>query len=182
VEIDRRAFAKALAASAAGISIPSGLLHPAASQARSGISHTADAIHQDAVLKATPARVYAVLTEAKLFDGVVKLSAAMKSMGLKEAPSTLSKEPGSAFALFGGYVTGRQIELVPNARIVQAWRAGSWKAGDYSIVTWTLAPADQGTKLSLDHGGFPAGEAVHLADGWKGNYFEPLVKYLAQSH
>jgi activator of HSP90 ATPase len=177
--IDRRDFAKTLVAAAAATSIPSRLLGAAEPQADSGISHTADSIHQEAILKASPARVYAVLTDAKLFDGVVKLSAAMKSMGLKETPSVLSKEPGSAFALFGGYITGRQIEFVPNAHIVQAWRSASWRAGDYSIVTWKLTAVGQGTKLSLDHGGFPAGEAQHLADGWKGNYFEPLVKYLA---
>lgn len=179
MQLDRRAFAKSLAASAAAISIPAGLLRAAVAQADSGISHTADAIHQEGVFKATPARVFAVLTEAKLFDGVVKLSAAVKG-GVKTTPSKLTSEPGSAFALFDGYITGRQIELVSNAHISQAWRAGSWKAGDYSIVTWRLAAAGQGTKLSLYHGGFPAGEAQHLADGWKGNYFEPLARFLAQ--
>ena len=131
------------------------------------------------MIKATPARVYAALTEAKQFDGVARLSDAMKTMPLKDNPSVISNEVGGAFALFGGYVTGRQIELVPGTRVVQAWRAGSWKPGDYSLVTWRLAAQGAGTRLTLDHAGFPPGEAQHLAEGWQLNYFVPLAKYLA---
>jgi hypothetical protein len=38
-----------------------------------------------------------------------------------------------------------------------------------------------GTRLTLDHTGFPKGQAQHLAEGWQPNYFEPLAKYLAAS-
>ena len=34
------------------------------------------------------------------------------------------------------------------------------------------------TNLTLTHTGFPQGAAQGLAEGWKGNYFEPLVAYL----
>jgi activator of HSP90 ATPase len=37
-------------------------------------------------------------------------------------PAQLSDREGEAFALFDGRVEGRQIELVPGQRIVQAWR------------------------------------------------------------
>ena len=80
--------------------------------------------------------------------------------------------------MFGGYVTGRQVELVQDTRIVQVWRAGSWKPGEYSLVKFELTAQGANTKLTLDHTGFPKGEAQHLADGWKGNYFEPLAKLL----
>jgi activator of HSP90 ATPase len=144
-----------------------------------GISRTAASIHQEAKFNASPARVYAALTEAKEFDKVFALSDASKTMKLADNPSVISKEPGGAFALFGGYITGRQLELVPNTRLVQAWRSASWKPGAYSIVTWTFTPAGKGTTLSMDHGGFPSGEAPSLAEGWHKNYFTPLGKYLA---
>jgi activator of HSP90 ATPase len=67
---------------------------------------------------------------------------------------------------------------VPNERIVQAWRPQSWKPGVYSIVKFELADEGAGTKLVLDHTGFPDGTAEHLAGGWKVNYWEPLEKYL----
>jgi uncharacterized protein YndB with AHSA1/START domain len=176
--ISRRVFATHAAASLAALGVSPARLLAAVRQPDSGISHTADAIHLETVIKATPARVYGALTEARQFDGVFKLSAAAKTMPANASPSVISKEAGGAIALFGGYVTGRQIELVPNARIVQVWRSGGWKAGDYSLVRFVLTAEDAGTRLALDHTGFPQDQTQHLVDGWKGNYFEPLAKYL----
>jgi uncharacterized protein YndB with AHSA1/START domain len=144
------------------------------------ISHTAETIHHETVFKASRKRVYEALTDAKQFDKVVQLSAAMKSgMAPGAKPAEIGREAGGAFALFGAYVTGRQIELVPNERIVQAWRAGSWDPGSYSIAKFVLVEQGSETKLVFDHTGFPKGQAEHLAEGWKGNYWEPLEKFLA---
>jgi uncharacterized protein YndB with AHSA1/START domain len=144
------------------------------------ISHNCEAIHQEVVFKASRKRVYEALTETKQFDKVVRLSEAMKGgMPAGAAPTEIGREAGGAFALFGGYVTGRHIELVPNERIVQAWRPASWKPGIYSIAKFELVEQGAGTKVVLDHTGFPDGTAQHLAEGWKQNYWEPLQKYLA---
>jgi activator of HSP90 ATPase len=138
----------------------------------------AEFIHQEPVFKASRQRVYDALTDTKQFDQVSHLSAAMKSMALGAKPTEISREPGGAFALFGGYVTGRQIELVPNERIVQVWRAGSWDPGMYSIAKFALVEQGAGTKILFDHTGFPKGLGEHLAGGWKMNYWEPLEKFL----
>jgi activator of HSP90 ATPase len=69
--------------------------------------------------------------------------------------------------------------LVPDQRIVQAWRAGSWQPGAYSIVRFELTDQGGTTKLVCDHTGFPAGTGDHLASGWKEHYWEPLQKFLA---
>jgi len=110
----------------------------------------------------------------------MQLSAAMKfGMKLGNAPTEISREVGGAFTLFGGHILGRHIELVPNERIVQAWRVANWKPGIYSIASFALAEQGSATKLIFDHTGFPQGEAQHLAEGWNGNYWEPLQKVLA---
>src|SRR5271166_5544190 len=138
-----------------------------------GISHTAEAIHQEPVFKASRKRVYQALTDASQFDHVVKMSEAAQSMkSLGDKPAEISREPGGAFALFGGYVTGRQIELIPDQRIVQAWRSGIWGSGVYSIARFELVEQGSGTKIIFDHRGFPDGTAQHLTEGWKGNYWE----------
>jgi len=143
------------------------------------ISHAAESIHQEPVFKASRKRVYEALMDAKQFDKVVQLSAAMKSgMAPGAKPTEIGREAGGAFALFGGYITGRQLELVPNERIVQAWRAAGWDPGDYSIAKFQLVEQVAGTKIVFDHAGFPRGKAEHLAEGWKMNYWEPLVKFL----
>ena len=148
-------------------------------EAAEEISHAAESIHQEPVFKASRKRVYEALTDAKQFDKVVQLSAAMKSgMAPGAKPTEIGREAGGAFELFGGYVTGRHLELVPNERIVQAWRAGSWDPGDYSIAKFQLVEQGAGTKIVFDHAGFPRGKAGHLAEGWKMNYWEPLEKFL----
>jgi activator of HSP90 ATPase len=149
-------------------------------QAEGEISHTAEAIHQEPVFKASPKRVYEALTDTEQFDKVIQLSGAMKSMqNLGDKPTQISREVGGGFTLFGGYVTGRHVELLPGQRIVQAWRAGSWDAGVYSIARFELVEQGSATKIVFDHTGFPKGAAEHLATGWKEHYWEPLAKLLA---
>jgi len=143
------------------------------------ISRTAEAIHQEPVFKASRKRVYDALIDAKQFDKVIQLSGAMQSMKLGDKPTEISREVGGAFTLFGGYITGRNVELVPNERIVQAWRTGAWQPGVYSIAKFELVEQGSGTKIIFDHTGFPKGEAEVLASGWKAHYWEPLAKLLA---
>jgi len=153
-------------------------LGPAEAVAEDGVSRTAEAIHQEVVFKAVPQRIYDALTDASLFQKVESLSGAMKSVDINSHPAVISRDPGGAFSLFGGYIVGRQIELVPNQRIVEAWRTMSWAPGLYSIARFELAAEGSSTRLVFDHAGFPTGTAEHLAAGWKSNYWEPLEKFL----
>src|ERR1700691_4898789 len=146
-----------------------------------GISHSSDAIHQEPVFTASPKRVYDALTDAKQFDKVIQLSGVLQALHLPDKPAEISREVGGAFALFGGYITGRHVELVPNERIVQAWRTGRWPPGVYSIAKFELVEQDVGSKIVFDHTGFPKGEAEALASGWKAHDWEPLQKFLAYS-
>jgi activator of HSP90 ATPase len=141
-----------------------------------GISHKADAIHQEIVFKASRKRIYEALTDTKQFDRIIQLSKAGMSYGKK--PTEISREAGGAFSLFGGYIVGRNIELAPNERVVQAWREISWKPGVYSLVKFELVEQGANTKLIFDHTSFPADAADHLAIGWYDNYWDPLAKYL----
>lgn len=144
-----------------------------------GISHSNKAIHQEVIFRASPDRVYRTLTEAELFDKVVLASGALQAMGLASTPGQISAEPGGAFSLFGGYITGRHIEMSPGVRLVQAWRAGSWAPHIYSIVRFEFSAHPGGAKLSFDHTGFPNDEALSLATGWRKHYWEPLSKVVA---
>jgi activator of HSP90 ATPase len=151
----------------------------ARAEVEDGISHTAASIHQEPVFTASPNRVYEALTDAKQFTRVVELSGALQALHLPNEPAEISGEAGRAFTLFGGYITGRNVELVPNVRVVQAWRAGDWPPGVYSIVRFELVSHGSGCKIVFDHTGFPNSEAQSLARGWKTHYWEPLAKVLA---
>jgi activator of HSP90 ATPase len=142
--------------------------------------HTAESIHLEPVFKASRQRVYDALTQSQEFDKVVQLSAAAKSgMVLANAPTEISRVEGGTFKLFGGHIVGRQVELVPNERIVQAWRVVDWPAGVYSIVRFELVDQGPETQIVFDHTGFPNGQAEHLAEGWRSNYWAPLKQFLS---
>jgi uncharacterized protein YndB with AHSA1/START domain len=125
------------------------------------------AIHQEIILPASPDRVYAALTTSAQFT---------EATGGRTAE--IATTDGGAFSVFGGFIHGRHIELVPGQRLVQAWRTKMWDPGVYSLVRFTLVADGKGTKVTLDHSGYPDGQTEHLAAGWGANYWEPLTKYL----
>jgi activator of HSP90 ATPase len=184
IHISRRSLALTLAALPVGLAIADTSAAPKvrSSAAADGLSHTAEAIRQEVTLDSAPQRVYQALTATKDFDMITRLSdgaVLLNATGAK--PTSISTEVGGPFALFGGYVTGRHLEMLPNERLVQAWRAASWKPGDFSIAAFYLTAEGGKTKLNFEHRGFPNGEGAVLAHGWHSHYWEPLAKFLAQA-
>jgi|HubBroStandDraft_6_1064221.scaffolds.fasta_scaffold00926_5 activator of HSP90 ATPase len=125
-------------------------------------------LHQEIVLKASPQKSYEILLDSKQFADFTGM------------PADISRDAGGAFTMFGGMIVGRNVELVPNQRIVQAWRPASWDPGIYSIVKFELKGDASHTTVTLDHTGFPEGDYAHLDPGWHIRYWTPLEKYLAQ--
>jgi activator of HSP90 ATPase len=122
-------------------------------------------LHQEWQIPATPARVYAVLLDAKQFAKLTAL------------PAEIDPRAGGAFSLFQGQIQGRNVELVRDLRLVQAWRPSHWDAGVYSIVRFVLKAQGAGTLVVLDHTGFPEGDFDHLGAGWHGHYEQALMRF-----
>ncbi len=169
-QITRR---RALTAAAAAVALQAAALPAPAQQPAmeekpgTGPNATRTSLHQQIALDAPPDRIFNVLLDSKLF-------AAFTGM-----PAAIDPKAGGAFTTFGGLVEGRNVELIPAQRIVQAWRPASWDPGIYSIVHFELKAANGGTTLVLDHTGFPEGDFDHLDPGWHLRYWDPLKKYLA---
>jgi activator of HSP90 ATPase len=125
-------------------------------------------LHQEVDFKADPHRIYEILLDSKLFSA------------FSTEPATISPEAGGAFTLFGGKIEGRNIELVADQRIVQAWRAAYWKPGVYTIVKFEIKSQGSRTRMLLDHTGFSEGLFASLSSGWKEHYWERLTNYLAK--
>jgi activator of HSP90 ATPase len=132
-----------------------------------GIEGLLTYLHQEIEIKASRQRIYEALLDSKQFA---------KFTGM---PAEIDRAVGGAFLMFGGLITGRNVELVANQRIVQAWRPADWDAGVYTLVKFELTDWASQTKLILDHTGFPEGNFRHLDSGWYRRYWEPLRKYLA---
>jgi activator of HSP90 ATPase len=140
---------------------------PAMPGEKSNADDASTSIHQEIDLKGTPQRVYEALLDSKQFTA------------FSGAPAEIHAEAGGTFSCFGGVIVGRNVELVPGRRIVQAWRSNGWSEGSYSIVKFELNQQGAGTRLVMDHRGFPDGLREHLEAGWKEHYWEPLSKYLS---
>jgi activator of HSP90 ATPase len=131
-------------------------------------------IHQEVSFKATPEQLYQLLTNGGEFAAAT------------EKPAEMETGEGGKFSIFGGYIEGRNIEIVPSQRVVQAWRGIDWAPGTYSVVRFSLIPQGNGTRLVLDHDAYPEGPSPvypswheHLSANWPVFYFEPFAKYLA---
>jgi len=123
-------------------------------------------IHQEINFKVSAEKVYNALLDSKQFTAFSGRSA------------EINPTVGGVFSLFEKHIIGQNVELVPNQRIVQAWRVVDWPAGVYSIARFELKSQGDGTQLVFDHIGFPEGLQAHLADGWQRNYWDLLSKYL----
>jgi hypothetical protein len=129
-------------------------------------------IHQEASINAAPRAVYDVLTDGQKFAAATGM------------PAQLSDREGEPFTLLGGRIEGRQIELVPGQRIVQAGRFGAAHptcrdAGVYSVVRFTLSGLQDGTRFVIDHAAVPPEWHEHICGGYPSFYQQPLERYFA---
>lgn len=124
-------------------------------------------IHHEIRIASSPGKIYSALLDEAQFSA--------RTGG---APTSIDVKEGGAFSCFGGYVTGRNVELVKDLLVVQAWRAKGWPEGVYSMVRFELKPEGTGTVIVFDHTGYPEDGHDHLDKGWHENYWEPLKKSL----
>jgi len=123
-------------------------------------------VHQEVTFSAPPAKVYRALADSALHA---------KFTG---APAEIGASAGDAWSAYGGKISGRNVELVDDKRIVQTWRSADWPEGAHSIVRFELSADGSGTKLVFDHDAVSDEQAKHLEAGWPKMYWEPLRKYL----
>jgi uncharacterized protein YndB with AHSA1/START domain len=133
---------------------------------------TAMSIHRETRVAASCQQVFELLTSGCRFGAATG------------QPAEITDREGDPFSLFGGRVVGRQIELVPGERVVQAWRFGSahpspWAPGLYSTVRFTLEPAGNGTRVVIDHTGIPGEWIEHISLGYPAFYEEPIARFFA---
>jgi activator of HSP90 ATPase len=118
--------------------------------------------------KVSPADLYA------LFMDSAKHSAAT---GM---PANISRKVGGKWSAFGGMVQGKNLALVPERMIVQAWRSSAWKKADPdSILVVRFEKTTGGATAFLTHVGVPKYDHGGVTKGWKKYYWKPWKKHLA---
>jgi activator of HSP90 ATPase len=97
------------------------------------------------------------------------------------AKATASAEEGGSFTAWDGYISGKNIELKKDTRIVQSWRTTEFASADPdSRLEITLKKTKAGTEITLDHSGIPDRQSKAYIKGWRDFYFKPMKKYFGK--
>jgi uncharacterized protein YndB with AHSA1/START domain len=110
-------------------------------------------------------------------------------------PNDIKPEVGHCFTFRAAPVPGwdgtvhcEVLVVEPNRLLRYSWRGGSDKLEQYgakldTVVTWTLTPTAGGTRLRLDHDGFPLESFAFtkMNQGWRGKVAERIAQVLVEA-
>lgn len=92
----------------------------------------------------------------------------------------ISAKEGENFSAHNNYITGRNIKLIKNLLIVQAWRAMDWDTtDDDSTLIILLEPKGEDVILHLIQTNIPAAKAAGIDKGWFDHYWNPWKQFLS---
>jgi activator of HSP90 ATPase len=125
-------------------------------------------IEQEIIIKSPPNEIYEAFMDAK------------KHSKFTESKAKVSREIGGSFSIFEGSLSGKNVELIQDKKIVQTWRGDgdNWPKGYYSTITLVLEPVDDGTLIKFSQTDIPEGAYESVKEGWNTYYWEPLKEML----
>jgi activator of HSP90 ATPase len=125
-------------------------------------------IRQVVIFAARPHDLYEALMDSK------------KHTSFTGDKAIISRQVGGSIEAGDGYISGTNLELIPDQKIVQAWRGSDFPEGVMSKATFSLKAVEGGTRLTFTHSGVPDELLDSIKDGWLEFYWQPLAAWLAQ--
>jgi uncharacterized protein YndB with AHSA1/START domain len=99
---------------------------------------------------------------------------------MTQSVATASRGIAGAFTAHDGYISGINLEIEDNKRILQTWRTSEFGESDPdSSIEITLEPTSVGTRLTLSHWNIPDDQADGYETGWQDFYFTPMLEYFS---
>jgi activator of HSP90 ATPase len=93
------------------------------------------------------------------------------------ADAVCSIKEGHKFTAWDGYISGKNLKLVPNKKIIQTWRTTDFKAEDKdSRIEISLKDVENGCQMTLWHSKIPA-QQPDYENGWIEYYIKPMTEY-----
>lgn len=90
-------------------------------------------------------------------------------------PAEMSQVPGSEFSLWEGDITGKNIEFIPDRKLVQEWYFGDQQ--EKSIVTINILPEGGNSVVSVEHTNIPDDDFNDIAEGWREFYIGAIISF-----
>jgi len=127
----------------------------------------------DEVFPHAPETVWKALTTNELIGRWIR----MTTVGFAPVVGTRFTFQTTAAGEWDGLIRCEVLEVIPNRRLVFAWRGGHEGNTGYgskldTVVTFGLSPVAEGTRLRVVHSGFvlPRNDSAYtnMSNGWKG--------------
>jgi activator of HSP90 ATPase len=125
-------------------------------------------IEQEIIIQSTPHEIYEAFMDSK------------KHSKFTESKAKVRREIGGSLSIYEGSLSGKNVEVIQDKKIVQTWRGDgeNWPKGYYSTITLVFEPVDKGTVIKFTHIDIPEGAYESVKEGWDTYYWEPLKKML----
>ncbi len=95
------------------------------------------------------------------------------------ADCEISAKEGTKFSVYGGYATGKILQLIKDKLIVQSWRASDWDESEMdSTFIINLETKGKDVVLHAVHANLPDAEADSISQGWRDFYWNPWTQHL----
>jgi activator of HSP90 ATPase len=91
-------------------------------------------------------------------------------------PATMDDKVGTLFSLWDGDISGCNLEMVKDYKVVQEWFFGETEHP--SIVTMILKKAGKETRIELNHTNIPDDAFEEIVEGWKDYYLDSMKNFL----
>ncbi len=90
-------------------------------------------------------------------------------------PARMSTEPGSEFSLWDDDISGKNLEFIPDHKVVQEWYFGDQP--EKSIVTITIEPDGENSSVTVEQTNIPDRDFAEIAEGWREYYIGAIMGF-----
>ncbi len=91
---------------------------------------------------------------------------------------TMDDQVGTEFSLYEGNITGKNLEIEKEKKIVQQWYFGEQE--EPSIVTIKLHADKDATSVEVRQTNIPDEAYENIVEGWTYSYIEPIMDLLEE--
>jgi len=90
-------------------------------------------------------------------------------------PAVMSAEPGTEFSLWEGDISGKNLEFIPDRKVVQEWYFGDQP--EKSIVTISIQQFREDSQITVEHTNIPDEDFEEIAEGWREYYIGAIMVF-----
>jgi len=95
-------------------------------------------------------------------------------------PAKITAKEGAKFSAHGGYIVGKNLQLVKDKLIVQSWYGTDWaKGSDDSTFIMLFEQKGKDAVIHMTHANIPDKQVAGIKSGWNDYYWKPWKECLA---